>query len=81
MIPTDGSDDLQTVTEVAAKLHVRPSWIYAQVVSEDGDLPHVRVGRYVRFEPAAIAEYIARHRHGAQPDIDARPSLLLRQAS
>ena len=39
---------LLDVPAVAELLGVRPRWVYEHL----DELPHVRVGRYVRFEPA-----------------------------
>jgi excisionase family DNA binding protein len=52
--------DLLTVEEVAAILKVKKSWVYEHLRS----LPHVRLGRYVRFEPQTITEYIRGQRKG-----------------
>ena len=48
---------LVTVRELAAHLAVSESWLYQQV--EHGRIPHYRIGRAVRFDPAAITEWLA----------------------
>jgi excisionase family DNA binding protein len=48
---------LWTVRDVAERLSVPVSWVYSHVAS--GDLPHVKVGRYVRFNPRAVSEWLA----------------------
>ena len=72
---TEDTVSLLTVVDAAAKLNVAKSWIYAQVEGEDTDLPYVRIGRYIRFEPAAIEEFIRTHRRGSQPDPNVRQRL------
>jgi hypothetical protein len=37
-------------------LSVKPSWVYAEVRA--GRIPHVPLGRYVRFSPVSIAAWI-----------------------
>src|SRR5437764_1175251 len=45
-------DELWTVEEVARFLRVSRSWVYK--ASSRGDLPCIRIGPMVRFNPAAI---------------------------
>jgi excisionase family DNA binding protein len=49
---------LLTADEVAALLRVRTGWVYAQ--TRANRIPHVRLGRYVRFRQDAIEQWIAR---------------------
>ena len=42
--------------EVAEWLQVGVKWVYA--AAQRGDLPHVKVGRYVRFVSAEIDQWI-----------------------
>lgn len=44
-------------TEVAERLGVPTSWVYAE--ARAGRIPHVRLGRYVRFRADAIDEWVA----------------------
>jgi len=53
---------LLTVADVATRLSVKPSWVYAKV--EKKELPHIKVGRLVRFESASLESYIQRQRQG-----------------
>ena len=57
-------DELLTVDEVAALLKVSKSWVYEHTrkrgTPRSGRLPHVKVGKYVRFEPRAVREFVAR---------------------
>jgi excisionase family DNA binding protein len=56
-------EDLLTVEDVAALLKVKPSWVYERIRSRKGEkLPHVKLGHYVRFERAAVEEFIERQR-------------------
>lgn len=53
-----------TVQEVAALLRVPASWIYEHTRSR-GDraierLPYVKLGKYIRFDPRLVREFIAR---------------------
>lgn len=59
--------DLLTVGEVAGLLRVPPSWIYARTCDgAEETLPHLKFGRHLRFERAAILEWIEGRRRGAQ---------------
>jgi excisionase family DNA binding protein len=49
-------EPLLTAVEVAAVLRVTPDWVYA-AGRRDG-LPHVRLGRYVRFQRSAIEQWL-----------------------
>jgi excisionase family DNA binding protein len=54
--------ELLTVDDVAALLKVSKSWVYehtrARGRSQAEQLPHIKVGKYVRFEPAALRRFI-----------------------
>lgn len=56
--------ELLTVDDVAALLKVSKSWVYehtrARVVPQAERLPHVRIGKYVRFDAHAVRAYLAR---------------------
>lgn len=60
----DQLHELLTVHEVAALLKVSPSWVYEHTRSRGTTraerLPHVRIGKYVRFQPAAIQAFLER---------------------
>ena len=51
-------DDLLTVDDVAALLKVKKSWVYEHL----DQIPHVRLGRYVRFEFSAVSQFVQRQR-------------------
>lgn len=59
------ADDLQellTVQEVALLLKVSPSWVYEHTrsrgVARSERLPHLKVGKYVRFDTRLIREFL-----------------------
>jgi excisionase family DNA binding protein len=49
------SDGLWTANDVAAFLKVSRSWVYLHV--DKGELPHLRIGALLRFEPEAVRNY------------------------
>lgn len=55
-------DELLTVDDVAALLKVSKSWVYehtrSRSIPRSERLPHVKVGKYVRFEPPALRAFI-----------------------
>ncbi len=62
------TDRLLTADEVAAMLRVTKAWVYAE--TRRGDLPHVRLGRYVRYREPAVRRWIEageRGRAAGQP--------------
>jgi len=56
--------ELLTVDDVAALLKVSPSWVYEHTrsrgTSRTERIPHIRLGKYVRFDPAAIRAFLER---------------------
>ena len=53
-------DPILTPGEVADLLRMRKSWVYN--AARTGELPHLRLGRAVRFRRSAIDAYLAGHR-------------------
>lgn len=53
--PTD-HPTLLLASDVAALLQVTTSWVYAE--TRRGRLPHIRLGRYVRYRRAAIDAWL-----------------------
>ena len=55
---------LLTVADVAALLKVSKSWVYEHTrsrgVPRSERLPHIKLGKYVRFDPAAVREFVKR---------------------
>ena len=63
---TEDVDQLLTVDEVAALLRVPRSWVLRPTRQRSVQrLPFIKLGKYVRFEPAAIRAFLARHRTAA----------------
>ena len=56
--------ELPTVEEVAALLKVSKSWVYehtrARGTPRSEQLPHVRLGKYVRFDPRSVRAFLER---------------------
>jgi excisionase family DNA binding protein len=55
--PRIGSDPLLTADEVAALLQVTKAWVYAETRAKR--IPHVPLGRYVRYRRSAVLAWIA----------------------
>lgn len=51
---------LVDVREMAKILSVKVSWIYANVQKQTGDvrIPHLRVGKHLRFEPEVVRAWL-----------------------
>jgi excisionase family DNA binding protein len=49
------ADDLWDAVDVARFLKTSRSWVYLRV--ERAEIPHLRVGGLIRFEPARIREW------------------------
>jgi excisionase family DNA binding protein len=59
------TERLLTASEVADILAVRESWV--REATRAGHLPHLRLGRYIRYEHAAIHAWLEDQRHGPPP--------------
>jgi excisionase family DNA binding protein len=53
---SDPFPSLMTAEQISAKLAVPKTRVYAAARSRE--LPSVRLGRYVRFDPAAVLDWI-----------------------
>lgn len=62
MTIADDADRLLNVQDVAHRLAVPVSWVYA--ASEAGTLPSFKIGRYRRFRTSEIDAYIEASRRG-----------------
>ena len=49
---------LVTPHELAEILRVRVSWIYQRTRLGQEAIPHLRVGRYVRFDPQQVIAFL-----------------------
>jgi hypothetical protein len=86
----DGQNDVRfahmrvgliAAADVALMLQVAESWVQAE--ARAGRMPHVALGRYRRFEPDAIADWIAERERGfratarvACPAVREEPALI-----
>ncbi len=60
---------LLTVEEIADMLRVSKSWIYARTRRRGLErLPHMKLGKYLRFEERAVRDFLDRQRVGASPN-------------
>jgi excisionase family DNA binding protein len=51
--------ELLTIEELAERLKVRKSWIYARTRETGaGSLPRIKCGKYLRFSENAVAEWL-----------------------
>jgi hypothetical protein len=63
IFPDDQADRLLTVHEVAAWFRVPPSWVYGRTRARGRErLPFIKVGKYVRFDPAELRAFLTRQR-------------------
>ena len=58
------NEKLLTVEDLAALLKVPTSWIYRRTRDRCRErLPHIKIGKYLRFEEKAVQSWLGRHRH------------------
>ena len=58
-----GVDELLTVAEVSELLKVPKSWVYERTRRPGMErLPHIKLGKYLRFEEKAVRRFLERHR-------------------
>jgi excisionase family DNA binding protein len=57
------SDQLLTAADVAELLNVPVSWVREHTRS--GRIPHVQLGRYVRYQYATVVSWVADQEDGA----------------
>ena len=50
-------NELITATELAKRLNVPVSWIYRRTRLGQEAIPHVKMGKYVRFDWEAVLEF------------------------
>ncbi len=54
-----GDEHLLTVREVAELMQVPVSWVYLRTRRRGAEqLPHIKLGKYLRFEEVVIREFI-----------------------
>ena len=65
-IDPDELHELLTVDDVAAVLKVSKSWVYEHTRSSrrtrTEQLPHIKLGKYVRFEAQAVRMFLDKKR-------------------
>lgn len=55
------NQELLTVAEMADRLKVKPSWLYCRTMQTGKDaIPRLKIGKYLRFEPGAVMEWIGK---------------------
>jgi len=63
--PSPLSEPLLDAEAAAALLAVRPSWIYEAV--RTGRMPHLKIGRHVRFLRSDLEQWVVDQRRAARP--------------
>jgi excisionase family DNA binding protein len=60
--------ELLTVADVAALLKVSKSWVYEHTrgrgTPRSDRLPHIKIGKYVRFDPQLVRAFLERRTEG-----------------
>jgi excisionase family DNA binding protein len=54
--------ELITIQKLQERTELPLSWLYAQTAA--GKIPHLKLGKYLRFEPAAVDRWLEAHRRG-----------------
>lgn len=68
--PSGGDDDLELLTpqQVAKLFHVPVTWVYAQTRARSSvPMPNLKLGRYVRFQEAAVRRWFEGIKRGYEP--------------
>lgn len=63
------SMELMTVGEVCEMLRVPASWIYARTCESNSvgeTIPHLKLGKLLRFRRAEVEKWVERHHRGAE---------------
>ena len=55
------SRNLVTVKEMAERLSVPESWIYQRTRLGQKAIPHLRLGKYIRFDPDEVMAFFREH--------------------
>jgi hypothetical protein len=64
-VPNPDDTSLLTPEDVARKFQVPVTWVYACVRGRTKHvMPHVKIGRYLRFEEDAVQDFMAANRRG-----------------
>lgn len=60
--PEQNIEQLWTVKDLMKALNLKRSWVYAAV--ERKEIPHLRLGTHVRFEPEVVRAWLKSQRQG-----------------
>ena len=64
---SNGRDRLLTVEDLAERLNLPASWIYAHLRKRSGDpIPGFRLGKYWRFREEEVLQWLERHKTGVR---------------
>jgi excisionase family DNA binding protein len=59
------NQELLTIEEMAIRLKVKPSWLYFRTMQTgNNSIPRVKIGKYLRFNPGAVMEWIEAQYNG-----------------
>ena len=57
------TDQLITVKELSQKLNVPVSWIYQRTRLGQEAIPHIRIGKYVRFKLGHVVQFFENNKN------------------
>lgn len=65
-------DEILTPSQIAVRLQVKPSWVYEQTRERAGvrntdPLPHIKLGRYLRFDWSDVVAWLERQKTSYHP--------------
>ena len=67
-LPSSELHELLTVEEVATLLKVNKHWVYehtrGRAIPAIERLPHIKIGKYLRFDRDAVRAFLTRKAHG-----------------
>ena len=66
--------DWLTIQEAAKLLRVKVSWLYER--TRTNNIPHVKLGKYLRFDPRDLQAYVDANRYNTG---EAKPSTASRK--
>ena len=53
------NQEMLTIKEMAAKLSVKPSWLYVRTMRKgEGSIPRIMIGKYIRFNLIDVMAWI-----------------------
>ena len=72
-VPLIGAGPIEILTpqQLAARLQVKPSWVYEQTRNRSGvrnpdPLPHIKMGLYLRFDWRDVVAWLERQKQHAE---------------